>query len=111
MRILYNIIVAFESRNRQNTAKNEEEKSALSSRQITMSQVDRNDGKTTWTSLQIASATTLFSRSGPQRLLAVCRPQKNASGKEIWLQWSDIGNWVVFWDQRLIVLQKKALNC
>ena len=40
-------------------------------------------------------------------LLAVCRPQKNARGKDIWLQWrSDIGNWGVFWGQRQIVLQK-----
>ena len=36
------------------------------------------------------------------------RPQKNAPGKEIWLQWRrDIGNWYVFWDQRQIVLQKR----
>ena len=34
-------------------------------------------------------------------LLAVCRPQKNAPGEEIWLQWrSDIGNWGVFWGQK-----------
>ena len=47
---------------------------------------------------------TLFSRSGPQWLPAVCRPQ----GKEIWLQWrSDIGNWGVFWSQRQIVQQKR----
>ena len=62
-------------------ATNEEEKSALSSRQCTVSQIDRNDGKTTWIALQIASALTLFSRSGPQRLLAVCRPQKMLQGK------------------------------
>ena len=87
------------------TATNEE-KSALSPRQCTMSQLNRNNGKTTWIALWIAS--TLSSRSGPQWLLAVCRPRKNALGKEIWLQWrSDIGNWGVFWSQRQIILQKK----
>ena len=30
-----------------------------------MLQVDRNDSKTTWIALRIASALTLFSRSGP----------------------------------------------
>ena len=81
---------------------------ALSPRQCTMSRVDHNDSKTTWIALQIAFAPTLFSRSGPQRLLAVFRPQKNAPGKEIWLQWrSDIENWDTFWDQRQIVLQKR----
>ena len=50
----------------------------------------------------------LFSRCNSQWLLAVCRPQKNVSGKEIWLQWrSDIGNWGVFWGQRQIILQKR----
>ena len=63
-----------------------EKESALSQRQCTMSQVDCNDGESTWTSLWIASTPTLFSRSGPQWLLAVCRPQMKALGKEIWLQ-------------------------
>ena len=86
-------------------------KSALSQRQCIMSQVDRNDCKTTWIALRITSAPTLFSRSGPQKLLAVCRPQKNSPGKEIWRQWrSDIGNWGVFRNQRRALLQKKALN-
>ena len=41
-------------------------------------------------------------------LLAVYRPQKNAPGKEIWLQWrSDIRKWGVFWGQRQIVQQKR----
>ena len=70
-----------------------EEKSALSPRQCFVSQVDCNNGKTTWIALKIASAPTLFSKSGHQWLLAVCRPQKNAPGKEIWVQWrSDIRN-------------------
>ena len=94
------------------TATSEEEKSALSPRQCTVSQVDHNDGKTTCIAFWIASAPTLFSRSSPQELLAVCRPQKNAPGKEIWFQWrSDIRNWGRFWGQRQIVQQKKASNC
>ena len=40
---------------------------------------------------QIASTPTLFSKSCSLRPLAVCRPQKKALGKTIWLQWrSDI---------------------
>ena len=101
--ILYSIIGAVEGRNRQKTATNKEEKSALS-----LSRVDRNDCKPTWIALRIASAPTLYSRSGPQRLLAAYRPQKNALGKEIWFPWrNDIGNCHVFWGQRQIVLQKR----
>ena len=62
---------------------NKEEKSALSPRQCTVSQVDRNNGKGIWIALQIASALTLSFRSAPQWLLAVCRPQKNAPGKNL----------------------------
>ena len=81
-------------------------KSALSPRQGNMSLVYRNDDKTTWIALWIASTSSLFTKSDPQQLLAVGRPQKNASGEEIWLQWwSDIGNWGGFWGQK-IVLQK-----
>ena len=73
-----------------------------------MSQVDRNNGKTTWIALRIASMPTLFSKSGPQELQAVCRPQKKVQEKEIWFQWrSDIGNWGIFWGQRQIVQQKR----
>ena len=44
----------------------------------------------------------------PQRLLALCWPEKNAPGKEIWLQWrSDYRNWGLFWEQRRIILQKR----
>ena len=86
LRIVYRIIDAFEGRNRQKkTATNKEEKSALSPRQCAVSQVDRNDGKTTWTALLIASVSPIFFRSGPQWLRAVCRAQKNAQEKEIWL--------------------------
>ena len=56
-------------------------KSALSPRQCTVSQVNHNDGKTTWIAFWIACAPTLFSRSGPQWLLAVCRPPKECSSE------------------------------
>ena len=46
-------------------ATNEGKKSALSSRQCTVSQVNHNDDKTTWIALQIASEPSLSSRSGP----------------------------------------------
>ena len=85
-----------------------EKKGALSPRQCTVSRVDHNDSKSTWIALLIASGPTLLYRSGFQWLLAVCRPQKNAPGKEIWLQWrSDIRNWGVFCRQRQILLQKR----
>ena len=83
------------------------EKSALLPRQYTISQVNRNNDKTTWIAFRTASTPTLSSRSGHKRLLVVCRPQKNAPGEEIWLQWrSDIRNWGIFWGQRQIILQK-----
>ena len=44
--ISYNIIGVFEGSNHQKMATNEEERSALSPRQCTVSQVDHNDGKT-----------------------------------------------------------------
>ena len=88
--------------------KKKRKKSAFSPKKCTMSQVNRNNVKTTWIVLWIASTPILFSRSGLQQLLAYCRPQKNAPGKEIWLQWrSDIGNWGVFWGQRQIIQQKR----
>ena len=71
LRILHSIIGAFEGRNRQ---KRPQMKSAFEPRQCTVSQVDRNDGKTTRIDLRIASAPTLLPISGPQRLLAVFRP-------------------------------------
>ena len=56
--------------------------------------------------------TKLILQIWPQWLIAVCRPQKNAPEKEIWLPWrSDIRNWGVFWGQRQIILQKKASSC
>ena len=47
-------IALFEGRNCQKTTTNEEGKSALSPRQLTVSQVDRNHGKTTWIALWVA---------------------------------------------------------
>ena len=102
LQILYSIIGAFEGRNRKKTATNKEKKyqdNALCQKLIT------TIAKITWIVLRIASAPTLFSISSPHRLLAVCRPQKNAPGKEIWLQWRIyIGNCGIFWGQRQIVL-------
>ena len=61
-----------------------------------VSQVDRDDSKTTWIPLRISPA-TLCSRSGLLWPLAVCGSQKNATEKEIWLQWrNDNGNWGIF---------------
>ena len=79
-----------------NSHKWRREKSVLLPRQC-------SNSKTTCIVLQMAATPTLFSRSVPQQLLAVCIPQKNAPGKEIWLQWkSDIRNWGIFWGQRQI---------
>ena len=51
---------------------------------------------------------TIFSKSGVQRLLTLCWPEKNAPGKEIWLQWrSDCWNGGLFWEERQIILQKR----
>ena len=57
---------AFEGKNCQKMATNEEEKCALSPRQCIVLQVDCNNGKTSRIALQIASAPTLFSSSGSQ---------------------------------------------
>jgi hypothetical protein len=65
------------------TTSHEEEKSALSPRQCTVSQVDRNDGQIARIGLQIASTPPLFSSFGSQLLLPVRRPEKNARRKEI----------------------------
>ena len=58
-------------------------KKALSPKQFTALQVNCNNIKTTWIALWIGSTPTLFSRADPQWLLAICRPQKNASRKEV----------------------------
>ena len=62
-------------------ATNEEEKSALSPRQCTVSLVNHKNDKSIWIALWIASTHTLFSWSGPQQLLAICRPLNILQGK------------------------------
>lgn len=52
----------------------DEENSALSSRQCTVSQVDKNDGNNTENALPIVSASTTFARFGPYLLLSIHRP-------------------------------------
>ena len=70
-----------------------QKKSAVPPRQCTMPQVHENDSQIEWIKLRISSSPTIFSRSGPQRLLALCWPEKNAPGKEIRLRWrSDCRN-------------------
>ena len=96
-------------------ATTKEEKTALSSRQCTVSQVDRNGGKTIGIPLQITSVLNLFSRFGPQLQLAISRPRKNGQRKEIWLQWrSDVGNCGVFdaksFDKKGMELVEKHCN-
>ena len=46
-----------------------------------MSWVDRNDGKSTWITLWIGSAPTLFSRSGSEWLLADAELKRMLQGK------------------------------
>ena len=94
----------FEGRNRQKMATNEVGKNALSLRQCTVSQVDCNDGKTTWIALWIASTPTLFSSNywlfaDLKRMLQVKRFGSN------WRSY--IRNQGNFWDQRQVVLQKR----
>ena len=64
------------------TASHAKENSAVPPRQCIVPQVHGNDGQIEWIMLQIASLPTIFSRSGPQRLLALCSTEKNAPGKE-----------------------------
>ncbi|KAM8718685.1 hypothetical protein ACLKA7_001404 [Drosophila subpalustris] len=77
-RLLYGVIGAFERRNRKETASYGEEKSVVPPRQCTVSQINENNGKIERIGLRIASPSTVFSRFGPQRLLAFRRPQKDA---------------------------------
>ena len=79
------------------TASHAKEKSAVPPRQCTVSQVHENDGQIELINLRIASSPIIFSRSGPQLLLAPCWFKKNALGKDIWLQWrSHCRNWGLF---------------
>ena len=49
-----------------------------------MSQVPRYHGEIEGIELRIAYAPTIFTGSGPQRLLSVCRPQKMLQGKRFY---------------------------
>nr|XP_040583488.1 protein GVQW3-like [Lepeophtheirus salmonis] len=64
----------------------EEEKDALSQKQCTVSQVNKNNPKIGRIGYRIDTAPTVFSRSGPQRLLALRRTQKDDPWEEIWLR-------------------------
>ena len=46
-----------------------------------MPKVHENDGQIEWIKLRIASSPTIFSRPGPQRLLALYWPEKMLLGK------------------------------
>ena len=46
-----------------------------------MLHVHESDRQIKWIKLRIASSPTIFSRSGPQRLLALCWPEKMLQGK------------------------------
>ena len=67
-------------------ASHAKQRSAVPPRQCTVAQVHENDGQIELIKFRIVSSPTLFSRSDPQRLLALCCPEKNAQEKEIWLQ-------------------------
>ena len=111
LRILYGVIGAFKGWNREKTTPNEEEKSALSPRQCAVSQVNHNNGQIARIALWIASSSTVFSASGSQLLLPVYWSKTNVPEKEIWLQWRCYcRNWIVFWGQKWIFLQKGYQN-
>ena len=80
-------------------------KSALSPRQCTMSQFDRNNGKLHDLHFVLLKHPTYSPYLPPSDY---CITQKSAPGEEIRLQWrSDIGNWGVFCGQRQILQQKR----
>ena len=76
-----------------------------------MSQVDCNDGKTTWIALQIASIPQLFSRSGPSNywlfadLKRMLQRKKFGSKKEVILETE------AYFEAKDKLLTKKASNC
>ena len=59
-------------RNQVKTASHAKEKSEVPPRQCIVIQVHENDGHIEGIKLRIASSLTVFSRSGPQRLLSLC---------------------------------------
>jgi hypothetical protein len=98
-RVLQGVIGAFKRWN-QEKRPHLKKKSAVSSRQCTVSQINQNDGEIAWNRLRNASSSTVFSRSGPQWLFSVCRPQQNACWKEIIEVIEKRGNrrnWDLFW--------------
>ena len=78
-------------------------KSVLSPRQCT----DCNDGRTRWIAFQTASTPTLFSRSSPQRVLAVSRPQKMLQGKRFDLKKEVISETEVYFETKDKLSNKK----
>jgi hypothetical protein len=57
-------------------------KSAISSRQCTVSQINENDGNIPWIGLQIGSPFTAFSRSGPSDFFLSEDLKKMIDGKK-----------------------------
>ncbi|GFT29268.1 hypothetical protein TNCV_3588471 [Trichonephila clavipes] len=54
--------------------------------QCSVPQVQEKNGQIERIALRITFPPTVQSRSGPQLPLAVCRPQKKATRKEVWLK-------------------------
>ena len=75
--ILCCIIGSIAWRNREETV-TFEEKNYFSWCQCTISHIEHCNGKKTWIGFRIVSASTGFSRPGPQRLLSLFKPQKMA---------------------------------
>ena len=80
------------------------EKGALSTRHCTISQVNHNDGKTTWIALWIAFAPTLFYRSGPPTATSCLQTSKERSKKR---DLTPMKNWY----QKLRRILRPKINC
>jgi hypothetical protein len=81
--VLHSIFGAFKRWNQEKKGPIWRKKSAVSSRQCSVSHINQNDGNITWIRLRIASPFIVISRSGLQWLFSVCRPEKNACWEEI----------------------------
>ena len=80
-------------------------------RQRAVSQVTKNDGEIVRIRLLTAAAPTVFSRSCPQRLLALCTTSKMTGREKIsFRQRDDHRMWEVFCTSRQIILQKRYWN-
>ena len=66
--------------------------------------------KLRWFALRIASATTLLSKPGPQWLLAVCRPQKNAPVKRFNSNEHGISETVAYFEAKDKSFYKKGIE-